>query len=260
MMLKDKRCLVTGGGGEIGAAICVGLAAHGAKIAVADIDPDKAAETSQTLGDVLALTLDVTDEDSWTQVMGEVTQTLGGLDLLINCAGIFSEKTAKISQLTPEEWRRSHAVNLDGAFLGIRAATQVMKPGSAIVNIGSVVGYFGARSGMAYGTSKAAIRGLTVQAAAACIAEDNGIRVNVVHPGYVLTESALASGIARLGSREAAIESFAARSPMRRIMRPEDIVGSVAFLCSTASERMNGSEILVDDGLATQMPGRSFIN
>lgn len=257
-MLNGKRCLVTGGGGEIGAALCRGLTDAGARVAVADIDKDKAARTAEGLDGAHALSLDVTDANGWARAMDTVQTAFGGLDVLINCAGVFCDKADTIADIAPEDWRMAHAVNLDGAFLGIRAATQVMQPGSAILNIGSVVGYFGARSGMVYGTSKAAIRGLTVQAAAACIAEGNGIRVNALHPGYVLTGSALASGIAQLGSRDAAETAFATRSPMRRTMRPDDLIGPAVFLCSDAAARMNGAEMLVDDGLATQMPGQSF--
>ena len=262
MRLDGKTCIVTGGGGEIGTALCNGLAAHGARVMAADIDEHAAEQTVLGLLDANleaeSVRLDVTEEASWDDAISRTLQRFGRLDVLINCAGVFSERPASIADLALSEWRRSHAVNLDGALLGIRACSSVMKPGSAIVNIGSVAGYFGARSGLAYGSSKAAVRGLTLQAAAACIAEGNGIRINAVHPGYVLTEASLASGIAQLGSREAAIASFTTRSPMKRIMWPKHIVGAVVFLASDAAAMMNGTEILVDDGLSTQMPGRAF--
>lgn len=107
------------------------------------------------------------------------------------------------------EWRRLHAINLDGAFLGVRAGVRAMREaGGAIVNIGSIVGYLGARSGAGYGSGKAAIRGLTMQAAADSIAEGIPVRINAVHPGYIMTEAALAEELATHGGREATVAAF----------------------------------------------------
>ena len=99
---------------------------------------------------------------------------------------------------------------------------------------------------------------MTVQAASSCIEAGSNVRINAIHPGYVLTDAALASALEKYGSRELAERAFATRSPKNRLLRPRDLVGAAVFLASDASRMMNGSEILIDDGLSTQMPGRTF--
>lgn len=261
--LDGKVSVVTGGGGEIGAAIAKGLARGGSKVAVCDINAEVAEVAAVAIradgGEVIAYQLDVTSEASWRDAMTGVERRLGPLDVLVNCAGLFASDTYTIANLPLEEWRKLHAVNLDGAFLGIKVAVKAMgERHGSIINIGSVVGAFGARSGPAYGTSKGAIRALTVQAAASCIAMGSNVRVNAIHPGYVLTEAALGNVLKKFGSRERAEEAFATRSPRNRLLHPEDLVGAAVFLASDASKMMNGAEILVDDGLSTQMPGDRF--
>lgn len=261
--LDGKVGLVTGGGGEIGAAITKALAREGSKVAVCDIDAEAAeavaADIRADVGEAVACRLDVTGEASWRTTMAHVERHIGALDVLVNCAGLFAGDAHTIADMPLEEWRRLHAVNLDGAFLGIKVAVNSMgtRHGS-IINIGSVVGDFGARSGPAYGTSKGAIKALTVQAAASCIAIGSNVRVNAIHPGYVLTNASLRASLKKHGSRELAEKAFAARSPRNRLLRPDDLAGAVTFLASDASTMINGAEILVDDGLSTQMPGTSF--
>lgn len=262
-ILAGKTSLVTGAGGEIGSALAAGLAQNGSRVAVCDIDMEAADITAQGIiasgGQAIACQLDVSRENDWQDTMRRIDAELGALDVLVNCAGLFSDKAYPIGEMPLEEWRRLHSVNLDGSFLGIKAGVNSMGTrNGSIINVGSVVGFFGARSGAAYGTSKAAIRGLTTQAAASCIAAGSKIRINAIHPGYILTKSALGSSVARLGSVEAAKKAFATRSPMNRCVYPEALVGPVVFLASDASMHMNGSEILVDDGLSTQMPGAGF--
>lgn len=261
--LDGKVSLVTGGGGEIGAAMAEGLAREGSKIAVCDINAEAAEDAAAGIrdkgGEAVACRLDVTSEADWDSAFDEAERRLGPTDVLVNCAGLFATDRYTIADMPLEEWRRLHAVNLDGTFLGIKIAVKAMgdRHGS-IINIGSVVGSFGARSGPAYGTSKGAVRALTVQAAASCIAMGSNVRVNVIHPGYVLTQASLGSALRRFGSQERAEEAFATRSPRNRLLHPEDLVGAAVFLASDASKMMNGAEILVDDGLSTQMPGDRF--
>uniref|UniRef100_Q11FX9 Short-chain dehydrogenase/reductase SDR n=1 Tax=Chelativorans sp. (strain BNC1) TaxID=266779 RepID=Q11FX9_CHESB len=260
---KGKVCLVTGAGGEIGGAIAEKLATLGGAIYFCDVQLPPAQERAKAISkdahSAIALQLDVSSEESWANAINEVLARSGKLDVLVNCAGLFAKEPSSIHDIAFEEWRRLHTVNLDGAFLGVRAGVRAMREGGgAIVNIGSVVSFFGARSGVAYGVSKSATRGLTLQAAASCLFERIPVRVNAVHPGYVLTESALAGLMAIHKNREAAIAAFAARSPANRVIHPTDIANSVAFLASDTAKMINGAELLVDDGLSTQMPGKAF--
>lgn len=262
-ILENKISLVTGAGGEIGAVLATGLAEQGSTVAVCDVDLPAAETVARDIiasgGQAHAYGLDVTRESDWSVTMNTIGTTLGKLDVLVNCAGVFAESTAPIGDLPLDEWRRLHSVNLDGSFLGVKTGVRAMGTrGGSIINIGSVVAFFGARSGAAYGTSKAAIRGLTTQAAASCVASGLDIRVNALHPGYIVTRSSLADSVDRLGSEKAAKEAFATRSPMKRCIYPDALVGPTVFLASDASKYLNGAEILVDDGLSTQMPGSSF--
>ena len=260
--LEGKISLVTGAGGEIGRALAAGLAAEGSRVALTDIDRAAAERVADRLrdagGEAIALSHDVTSPQGWKEVFAAVAERWGAPDVLVNVAGVIPSRAAVLADLPLEEWRRFHAVNLDGAFLGIQAAVRAMAPGGSIINIGSIVGYFGARSGVAYGTSKAAIRGLTTQTAAACIADGRDLRINTLHPGYILTDAALGERVRDLGSREAAERAFAARNPRNRCLTPDALVGPLVFLASDASRFMNGAEIVVDDGMSTQMPGTAF--
>lgn len=260
---KDRVCLVTGAGGDIGSAIAAKFLALGALVEGADLDVTRVARQMERYpghgGTGNAVALDVSDEANWDAVIADILGRHGRLDVLVNCAGLFAQTAAAIDAMSLGEWRRLHAVNLDGTFLGVRAGVRAMREtGGAIVNIGSIVGYFGARSGAGYGSSKAAIRGLTMQAAAGCIAEGIPVRINAVHPGYVMTDSALADELAKRGSREAAVAAFATRNPGGTIITPDDIADSVAFLASDLARTINGSQLVVDAGLSTQMPGRNF--
>lgn len=259
--LNGRVCLVTGAGGDIGAAIATRLAEFGAIVAAADIDVERAAARMvDVVGACSALRLDVTSETEWDEAVAAIIAQHGRLDAVVNCAGLFSRANDRIDQMELAEWQRLHAVNVDGAFLGTRAGVRAMsESGGTVINIGSIVGYFGARSGVGYGSSKAAIRGLTMQAAASCVASGIPVRVNAVHPGYVLTDAALASELARQGSREKAVEAFASRNPGGVIITPKDIADTVAFLASDLSRMINGVQLLVDAGLSIQMPGRAFV-
>ncbi|MGZ9810284.1 SDR family NAD(P)-dependent oxidoreductase [Pseudoroseicyclus sp. H15] len=260
--LEGKVCVVTGAGGEIGQGIAAALAEHGARVALTDINAAAVEAVADGLtkagGTVMALPHDVTSPSSWQEVFAAVTSAWGALGVLANVAGVIPAKSADLATLSLEEWRRFHAVNLDGAFLGVQAAVNGMAPGGSIINIGSIVGYFGARSGIAYGTSKAAIRGLSMQAAAAVVADGLDLRINTLHPGYILTDAALGEQVEELGSREAAEEAFASRNPRNRCLTPDALVGPLLFLASDASRYMNGAELVVDDGMSVQMPGRAF--
>ncbi|QQR38468.1 SDR family NAD(P)-dependent oxidoreductase [Devosia rhizoryzae] len=263
MNLQNRVCFVTGAGGEIGSAIVATLARFGALVEAADLDEGRVATRLGEYPDLAkqchGLALDVTDEGRWDDVVADILARHGRLDVMVNCAGLFAAGSASIDTMELAEWQRLHAVNVDGAFLGTRAGVRAMREaGGAIVNIGSIVGYFGARSGVAYGSSKAAICGLTMQAAASCVSAGIPVRVNAVHPGYVLTESALADEMKKHGNREAAIAAFSTRNPGGMIIKPNDVAGAVAFLACDLARAINGVQLLVDAGLSTQMPGRAF--
>ncbi|MBS0338055.1 MAG: SDR family NAD(P)-dependent oxidoreductase, partial [Proteobacteria bacterium] len=183
--LKGKVVLITGAASGIGAEAARLLAAHGAKIAAADLDGPGARRTAEETGGH-AIAMDVTSEADWARAVAETVSTLGSLDVLVNCAGI--ELLKSISDTSFADWRRVMSVNLDGVFLGTRAAIAAMgKRGGSIVNISSVAGINGYSRQAAYCASKGGVRLLSKASAVECAEAGLGIRVNSIHPGIIDT-------------------------------------------------------------------------
>ncbi|MDX6626433.1 MAG: hypothetical protein QOE56_1422 [Solirubrobacterales bacterium] len=238
---QQGRVLVTGAGSGIGQAIAGLLAAEGYAVIVADLDLAAAEASAAALAGAEARRLDVTDPDSWQ----EVVAATGPLQGLVNCAGI-DVPTDNIEECSVEDWQRVMRVNLDGTFLGTKAVVGRMRAdggGGSIVNISSVLGNVADGETVSYGASKAAVRGLTKSAALA-VAED-GIRCNTVHPGYIrtpMTERWLAS-LGEEGER-----ALVALHPLGRLGDPLDIARVVLYLLGEDSVYVTGSEFAVDGG------------
>ena len=231
--LKGKIALVTGAASGIGVAVVESLRAKGAVVTSADIATGVDAE------------LDVTSEADWDRVMGLLPQ----LDLLILSAGI-SQASALVNT-TFADWRRVMAINLDGAFLGVRAALRKMQPGSAIVLIGSASGTKAVAGAAAYCCSKAALAMLTKTAALE--AKPLGIRVNCLSPAGVATPMwKTMPFFAEAPSEEAAWAALGgidpSKSPLERMAFAPEIAQAVLFLCSPAAAGITGINLPVDAG------------
>ena len=250
--LSGRVALVTGAGRGIGAACARALAAAGAKVICSDLTaPD---DLAAELGG-LALAQDVTAEGDWDKAMAFARHEAGGLDILVNNAGLFLMKP--LTETTLEDWRRVHSVNVEGVFLGCRAAIPLLAEragkwdgGTAIVNLSSMAGLVGSAGAVCYNASKGAVRlltkGLAMELAAA------GVRVNSVHPGVIETAMgdevvAAFSGASGLGDNEARTQ-LAARHPLGRMGQPRNVADAVVFLASSRSAFMTGSEVVVDGG------------
>ena len=149
--VADKIALITGGASGIGRATAQRLAAEGARVAVSDLNYDGVQATAADIGDgAVAIEHDVTDEAAWQKVLAETEDRLGGLHVLVNCAGIVSLGT--VEETTLEEWRRVHAVDLDSVFLGCKLAVPVIARhgGGSIVNLSSISGIIAAHNLAAY--------------------------------------------------------------------------------------------------------------
>ena len=194
--LDGKVALVTGAARGIGAEIAIALAAMGAKVLVTDVAEDGGRGTAETIvangGMASAMRHDVTVEGEWELVIAEAVKRFGGLDVLVNNAGI--ETAALVSQFTVEAFRRTMDVNVTGVFLGVKHAVRAMSPGGAagrggsIINMSSVAGIIGTLAHTAYNTSKGAVRLLTKATAVECAQLGNGIRVNSIHPAIIATK------------------------------------------------------------------------
>jgi NAD(P)-dependent dehydrogenase (short-subunit alcohol dehydrogenase family) len=240
----NTRVIVTGAGRGLGFAVARGFAEEGARIVLTDVDDQAAkvrATTIESIGaEAFGLGMDVTREDSVAAGVDEAAHLLGGLDVLINNAGICS--TEPLGELTLETWNRILAVNLTGAFLCSRAAQPHLAAGGGkIVNIGSLAGRMGGiMVSAAYSASKAGLAGLT-KALAKQLASD-GIQANCVAPSTLNTEMTA-------GFDAGGLEDVRSRIPAGRLGEVTDVVPVVLFLASGDSDYLTGTTLDVNGGL-----------
>lgn len=250
--LENKIALVTGGGNGIGEAVSKRFAEEGATVVVSDITLEAAervaADIVETDGRAVAKRQDVTDEYLWEVLVNDIVAAYGHLDILVNNAGIAIP--GNVENTTLEDWRQTQAINLDAVFVGTRATVKVMKKrGGSIINISSIEGIIGEPNTAAYNASKGGVRIFTKSAALHCAANDYGIRVNSVHPGFIAT-SMVADGLAALPQAEAKamLARVTAGIPLKQMGTPVDIANGCVFLASDESAYMTGSELVIDGG------------
>ena len=252
MRLKNKVALVTGGGSGIGEAICKRFAEEGAHVWVTDINSDSgqrvAAEITDAGGQAEFRVQDVTDEALWNSLVADIVSGHGRLDVLVNNAGIAIPAT--VEDATLADWRTTQAVNGESVFMGTRAAIAVMQEqGGSIINISSIEGIVGEPNTAAYNYSKGGVRIFTKSAALHCATAGYPIRVNSVHPGFILTalvEGALASMTEE--QSQGMMERLMREIPMGAMGEPRDIANGCLFLASEESRYMTGSELVIDGG------------
>ncbi len=251
--LDGRIALVTGASRGIGATTARALAAAGAKVIVTDLS-----EPADIAGEIggLSRAQDVTSESDWADTMAFVRQEAGGLDILVNNAGLFLMKP--LLETTLEDWRKLHAVNVEGVFLGTKAAIPLLaeragkwKGGTAIINLSSVAGLVGAAGAACYNASKGAVRLFTKGVALEVAA--TGIRVNSVHPGVIETKMgdevvAGFSALSGMGENEARVQA-GQMHPLGHMGQPQNIADAIVFLASDRAAFMTGSELVVDGGL-----------
>ncbi len=248
MRLEGKVALVSGGASGIGEATSRLFASEGAVVVVADVNDDLGTALQAGIRDVggqaAYMNLDVTDETGWRSVVVETVERYDRLDIVVNSAGISVPGRPPAEEQTVEGWDAVMAVNAKGVFLGTKHAISEMRKigGGSIINISSVYGNVGSRGGTAYHASKGAVR--TFSKAAAIQYADQGIRVNSVHPGFVVTPMTQAAysdpgqSADRLG-----------RVPAGRFGTVDEIAYGVLFLASDESSYMTGSELVIDGGV-----------
>lgn len=244
--LEGRTIVVTGAGGGQGAQEALLLAAAGAKVIAGDIAAERPAVYEGT--PVKYRRLDVTDEAAWAALAADLEVELGGQPLggLVNNAGITHR--ARLGATDRADWDRVLAVNVTGPMLGIQALAPLMGGGSSIVNIGSAAGLT-AHYTAAYTASKWAIRGLTHVAATEY--GPRGIRVNIIHPGFIETDM-----VAR--APEAMRDAQLELTPMERFGQAIEVAQVAVFLLSDAAAYVSGAEIPVD-GAFTSSAGVKYM-
>ncbi|MGW4048110.1 SDR family NAD(P)-dependent oxidoreductase [Streptomyces sp. NPDC004721] len=237
---QGLRALVTGGASGIGRASAELLAERGAQVAVLDLDP------SSVVKPLLAFRADVTDDTSVRRAVEQAAEALGGLDVLVNNAGIGAQGTVEDND--DEEWRRVYDVNVLGMVRTARAALPHLRASShaAIVNTCSIAATAGLPQRALYSATKGAVYSLTLAMAADHVRE--GIRVNCVNPGTVDTPwvGRLLDAAPDPAAERAALE---ARQPTGRLVTAAEVAGAIAYLASPLSGATTGTALAVDGGM-----------
>jgi 3alpha(or 20beta)-hydroxysteroid dehydrogenase len=257
--LTGRKALVTGGAQGLGEGMAHALAAAGAKIVIADIQDDLGAKVAESLGEGHGFVhLDVTDDASWEAGVAAAIDLLGGLDVVVNNAGV--EITSLLVDLDPQQARKMLDINVVGTALGIKHAFRAMRPGGAagnggtVINIASVAATIAFPAISIYSASKSAVDRLTRVAAMESGKLGYGVRVNCIYPGLVPNEMGAnlandVAGIGLFGSAEEAVGAVVELTPSGRLASTEDIADAVVFLASDKAGFVNGVGLPVDGGM-----------
>jgi 3(or 17)beta-hydroxysteroid dehydrogenase len=259
MRLRGKSVLIAGAGSGIGEATAHRFAAEGARVAVTDVDGARAADVAARIreagggaaAEATGRVLDVRSGEQWEAAVADVVARWGRLDVLVASAGISHARP--VWEMSLEEWRDVHAVNLDGAFLGVRHAVRAMRAqggGGSIVLVGSASGLRPSAGAAAYCSSKAGLRMLARAAALECAGD--GVRVNTVVPGGVRTPlwegMPFFQELRREHGDAGAWDAIAAGTPLGRFADPAEVAASILFLASDEAGYITGTDLVVDGG------------
>jgi NAD(P)-dependent dehydrogenase (short-subunit alcohol dehydrogenase family) len=238
--LAGKVALVTGAAGGMGHTTAELFASEGAKVIAADIKPPEPAFES---ADVETADLDVSEEDSWRSVVAGIVERHGRLDVLVNNAGIIAYEA--IEDLDLVAWHRIISVDQTGVFLGMREVVPIMRSGGggSIINISSIWGSVAVAGAHAYHATKGAVRNMTKNVAMSHVAD--GIRVNSIHPGYILTPL---TAVQAPEVNQLMIDT----TPMKRPGQPIEVAYGSLYLASDESSYVTGIELVIDGGYLAQ--------
>lgn len=254
MLLKDaslagKRVLVTAGAAGIGLAIVRGFVQSGARVLVCDIDENSLHKMRYTLPDVMTSVADVSDEGSVERLFEQVDARLGGLDVMVNNAGI-AGPTGTVEHVTLADWNRTLAVNITGQFLCARLAVPRLRRGNkaSMINLSSAAGHLGFPGRSAYSASKWAVVGFTKSLALELAAD--GIRVNAILPGAVdgpRIRAVIAAKAESLGKPvEQIARGYESQAAMGSLISADDVANMVLFAAGDYARHITGQELVVD--------------
>ena len=251
--VKNKSALITGGASGLGLASGKLLLEEGAKVMFTDINQVELDNIKDQIDNKFAESystklLDVTNEENWKSALSESEEELGGLNILLNSAGI--TLGADIVSTSFDIWKKVHDVNLDGVFLGCKYALPLMSQSGlgSIINLSSISGIVAGWNTAAYNSSKAAVRHLTKSIALYCGKKEIDVRCNSIHPAFV--DTPILDPMKQVFGKDEAIKKLARQIPINRIGEPLDVANAVLYLASDESKFMTGSEIVLDGGLS----------
>lgn len=243
--LDGRVALVTGGASGIGKATALRLASEGASLVVTDITDEAGAGVAAQIGDAGGRAVfvhhDVTSEIDWLTAVSLAAEEFGGLDILVNNAG--TGDLATIEETSLLDWERTIAIDQTGVFLGMKTASELLAESGhgSVINISSIFGTIGGfGTSPAYHAAKGAVRTLTKNVALHWAAA--GVRVNSIHPGFILTpllDPAMGTDVEEL---------MVSTTPMGRLGQPEEVAAGVAYLASDDASFVTGSELYIDGG------------
>lgn len=251
--LQNKVAVVTGGGRGIGGATSRKLAAEGAKVIVADYEADTADQNVERIveagGEARALHVDVSKAEDIERMVGEADDAYGGLHILVNNAWGRKEPDGTAETVTESAWQYGMDVMVRAHYRAMKLAVPHMREagGGSVVNIASVHGLLMATNHLVYETAKSAVIGMTK--AMACDHGPDGIRVNAICPGHIVTEK----GAKRWAQNPSMHALFVEQYPVRRTGVPDDIANAIRFLVSDEASFITGHALVVDGGLTIQL-------
>lgn len=255
--LEGKVALVTGAARGLGAAVAAALAASGVKVMLTDVLVQEGEATAARLPGCAFQKHDVTSESDWQAVIEKTLTNFGGLDIIVNNAGV--ESMSLFADCELSEFKRIQSVNVDGTFLCIKWGVRAMRPnggagkGGSIVNLSSVAGLVGVPGLGAYCTAKGGVRLMTKAAAIECARLGYGIRVNSIHPAIIKTQMGIdvvnsCVDIGLAADQQGAEAVMAGLHPMG-YGEPSDVANAVCYLASSAAKWVTGAELALDGGL-----------
>ena len=247
--VSNKVIIITGAASGLGKADAIRLSEEGAKLVLTDINVQEGEQVvKECKNEALFFEQDVSQENSWSDLIKTTLSEFGKLDVLVNNAGI--AQIGNIESTTTDQWRDILRVNLDSVFFGCRAAIPEMSKsgGGSIINMSSTAALIGLSPYLAYSAAKGGIRSMTKSIAIHCQEQKNNIRCNSIHPGSIFTpmvDDALKNLVGiKLMDQE---DPEATRKAMG-IGEPLDVANLVLFLASEESKHINGAELVIDNG------------
>jgi NAD(P)-dependent dehydrogenase (short-subunit alcohol dehydrogenase family) len=252
--VSGKMAFITGGAQGLGEATARMLAKEGAKVTVTDINGAGAAKVAASINDAygaataFAFQQDVTSEAQWQDVLQRAHDAMGGLNVLVNNAGIGS--LGSVEEESYDMFRKVQAVDVDSIFLGCKYAIPLMRAHGlgSIINISSIAGIIASGNYVSYNTAKAAVRHLSKSIALHCAKTGGQIRSNSVHPVFINTP--ILDRTKEMFGEQKALEKLGRQIPLGKVGEPDDIAYAVLYLASDESKLVTGAELKVDGGIS----------